>query len=467
MLAKYDFVILGGGPGGYVAALRAAQLKKSVALIERDSLGGTCTNYGCIPTKYLLHKTKIFKEFQESRFLEGKKEKIVLNWSRVLEEKRKIVARLARGVEFLLKKNGVEFIKGYGHLKNEKQMVIQVQDEEKIIEGEKIILATGSRAAELPFLKPDGEKVITSQEALELAEIPRSILVIGAGAIGLEMATIFSRLGTKVTVLEIMAQILPGCDREMSLRLERILKAQGLEIFTQMKIETCHLESDKIILRGTSLKTRAPFEFRAEKILLAVGRKPNSEEIQKSLPQIALKNGGFIEVDSYLETSVPDIFAVGDLRGGKLLAHKAFHEGVLAVENALGEKKLLQNRALPLAVFTDPEFASVGLTEEEAKERGIKVQTGLFPLQANGRAATLEVTEGMVKLLASEEDEVIGAHIISPQASEFISEVTLAINRGLTIRDLSSSIHIHPTLSEALAEAALKAKNRALHILNF
>jgi len=463
---KWDVAILGGGPGGYVAAIRAAQLKKRVVLVEKDKIGGTCMNYGCIPAKYLLHQTKIYKELKENKNIEGPLEKIKCNWKKVQEEKNKIVDRLVKGIEFLMRKNGIEILKGEGFVKSEKQIAAKTEGGEKILESDKIILATGSRPAALPFLEPNGKEVVTSREALEFDSIPKRMLVVGAGAVGLEMGTIYHRLGSDVSVLEIMPTILPGSDREIATRLERILKQQGLEIHTQMKIEESSIKEGRVSLKGTNLKTQSAFEFEAEKVLLAVGRKPNTEGLTGKDLKLLLDEQGFVKVNSQLETSIPGIYAIGDMIGGYLFAHKASHEGIIAAENASGLKAEMNYKALPLAIYTEPEFSSVGLSEEEAKKRGIKIQVGLFSLQANGRALTLGRQEGAVKIITDEEDEIIGAHILAPNASEFISEISLAMKRGLKIQDVSSSIHIHPTLSEAVMEAAMKAKNQAIHILN-
>jgi dihydrolipoamide dehydrogenase len=466
MNEKCDVAILGGGPGGYVAAIRAAQLKKRVVLVEKDKIGGTCMNYGCIPAKYLLHQTKIYKELKENKNIEGPLEKIKCNWKKVQEEKNEIVERLVKGIEFLLRKNGIKIFKGEGFIKSEKQITVKTEGGEKILESEKIILATGSRPAALPLLEANGKEAVTSREALEFDDIPKRMLIIGAGAVGLEMGTIYQRLGSDVSVLEIMPTILPGSDKEMATRLERILKQQGLKIHTQMRIETCGLKDGTVSLNGTSLKTQSPFEFEAEKVLLAVGRKPNTEGLTGKDLKLLLGEQEFVKVNSQLETSIPGVYAIGDMIGGYLFAHKASHEGIIAAENASGLKAEMNYKALPLAVYTEPEFSSVGLTEEEAMERGIKIQVGLFSLQANGRALTLGRQEGAVKIIADENDEIIGAHILAPNASEFISEISLAMKRGLKIQDVSSSIHIHPTLSEAVMEAAMKAKNQAIHILN-
>lgn len=463
---KYDLAIIGGGPGGYVAATRAAQLGKKVVLVEKDRLGGTCLNYGCIPAKYLLHETKLYREIQESKNLKGPVKDLKCDWERVQKEKKEVVEKVVSGVEFLLKKSKVDVVKGTGFLKNESQVVVKTQGEEKILEAQKIILATGSKPTKLPFLAPNGKEVVTSQEALEFESIPKKMLVIGAGAIGLEIGTIYQRLGSDVTILEILPSILPGSDKEMVIRLDRILKLQGLKIQTQMRIESAQIKEGTVSLQGTCLETRSSFEFEAEKALLATGRKPDSEVLAEKDFQTLLDDQGFFKVNSFLETAIPGIYAIGDMIGGKLLAHKAAHQGILAAENAFGAKREMDYRALPWAVYTEPEFSSVGLTEEEAQEKGIEMKVGLFPLSANGRSLTMRAQSGLVKIIADKRDKVIGAHIIAPSASEFISEVALAMSKGLRIQDVSSSIHIHPSLSEAVMEAALKAEGKAIHILN-
>jgi dihydrolipoamide dehydrogenase len=466
MSEKRDFVIIGGGPGGYLAAMRAAQLHKTVTLIDRDRVGGTCINYGCIPTKYLLHQTKILKEVAGTRTLEGPVGEIRLNWKKVQEGRQGVVDRLVNGIVFLLEKGKVEIVKASARLRPDRTVAITSAAGERVLEGGKVIVATGSRAADLPFLKADGRTVITSTEALELAEVPKSLLVIGAGAVGLEMGSIYRRLGTDVTVLEILPQALPGTDRESVTRLERVFKKQGLKVFTEMRIDEAAVSGDGVTLKGLCVKTDTRFEYHGEKVLLSAGRKPNTADLFEGEPFLEM-NRGFIKVGPTLETNVPGVYAIGDVIGGKLLAHKAYSDALVAVDNASGlPRRTVDYRALPMAVFTEPEFASVGLTQEEALAEGIKVQAGVFPLQASGRALTMDATDGLIKVLADESDRVIGAHIVAPGASEMIPVLTMAVAKGMTLEELDSIIYIHPSLSEAIGEAALKAKNKALHILN-
>jgi len=466
MAEKRDIVIIGGGPGGYLAAMRAAQLEKSVTLIDLDRVGGTCINYGCIPTKYLLHQTKILKEVAGTKTLEGPVGEVRLNWTKVQEGRQGVVDKLVNGIVFLLEKGKVEIVKAPARLRADRSVIVRTPEGERVFEADKVIVATGSQAAGLPFLKPDGRTVITSTEALELPEVPKSLLVIGAGAIGLEMGSIYKRLGTDVTVLEIMPQILPGADKEAVTRLERAMKKQGLKIFTEMRIDEAAVEEGAVTLRGLGLKSNAPFEFRAEKVLLSAGRKPNTADLFDGDPCLAMDRG-FIRVNAALETNVPGIYAIGDVIGGKLLAHKAYHDALVAADNAAGlPLRTVDYKALPMAVFTEPEFASVGLTQEEASAKGIEVKCGVFPLQASGRALTMDAADGMIKVMADGSDRVIGAHLVAPGASDMIPVLTMAVAKGMTLEELDGIIYIHPTLSEAIGEAALKAKNKALHILN-
>jgi dihydrolipoamide dehydrogenase len=466
MAEKRDIVIIGGGPGGYLAAMRGAQLRKKITLVEEDRIGGTCINYGCIPTKYLLHQTKILKEVKGTRTLLGPVDQVSLDWTKVQAGRASVVDRLASGIVFLLEKGKVEIVKGTARLKAARTVTVRTSDGEKAFEADKVIVATGSRAASLPFLKPDGRTVVTSTEALEFADIPKSLLVVGAGAIGLEIGSVYRRLGADVTILEILPGILPGSDRETASRLDRVFKKHGPKVLTEMRIEAAAVAEGQVTLKGTCLRTNAPFAYSAEKCLIAAGRKPNTDRLFDGPPFLEMDRAGFIKVNGKLETSAPAIYAIGDVIGGKLLAHKAYHDAVVAVENAAGLAKEVDDTALPMAVFTDPEFASVGLTSEEAAERGLKIQSGVFPLQASGRAMTMDAIDGMVKIISDDAHRIIGAHLLAPGASDMIPVLTMAVAKGMKLEDVSSLIYIHPSLSEAVGEAALKAKNEALHILN-
>ncbi len=466
MAEKRDIVIIGGGPGGYLAAMRAAQFGKRITVVEADRIGGTCINYGCIPTKYLLHQTKILKEVAGTKTLEGPTGEVRLNWALAQRGRQAVVDSLVKGLVFLLEKGKVEIVKGTARLGAGRVVTARTAEGERTFETDKVIVATGSRAASLPFLRPDGRLVVTSREALEFAEVPKSLIVVGAGAIGLEIGSIYRRLGVDVTVLEILPGLLPGADREAAGRLDRVFKKQGPKVLTQMRIEAAAVGEAGVTLSGTCLKTGAAFSYTAEKCLLAAGRRPNTEGLFDGDFSLELDRGGFIKVDARLETGVPGVYAIGDVIGGKLLAHKAYRDAVVAVENACGLDRKADDAAVPMAVFTEPEFASVGLTEEEAAAKGLRIKSGVFPLQASGRAMTMDATDGLIKVLADGTDKVVGAHVVAPGASDLIPVLTMAVARGMTLEDLEGIIYIHPSLSEGIGEAALKANGRALHILN-
>ncbi len=465
-MEKYDITVIGAGPGGYVAAIRAAQLGSKVLLTEKEKVGGVCMNWGCIPTKYLIQKARSFRELKSNTALTGPIENIFLDWNKVQQEKNSIIRRLTNGIEFILKKNGVNLLDGKALIKDKNNILVETKEGEQPVETEKIILATGSSPASLPFLKTTGREVLDSRHILELNTIPQSLIIIGAGAIGLEMGMIFHSLGTEVTVLEIMPAILPGSEEALSRRLERILKRKGMNILTRMKINKVEIKEGEVNIKGNSLATEKDFSFQAEKVLVAAGRKPNSDIFYSAFPSVKQENSGFIQVNSRMETQIPGIYAVGDVVGGKLLAHKASHEGIVAAENACGKKREMSYRAVPLAVFTEPEFASVGLTESQLKEQGLDYSLGYFGLQANGRALAMGETDGGVKVLTDKNGKILGAHILSPHASEIIIELVLAIEKGLKARDIGSLIHIHPTLSESVMEASLNVAKESIHVLN-
>jgi len=467
MIKEYDVAVIGAGPGGYVAAIRCAQLGKNVLLAEKENLGGVCINWGCIPTKFLIHQLKLFQEIKENKNIQGPVDQIKINLEKLQGNKKRGVDRLVKGIEFILNRNKVSVIKGEARFVSPDEIIINGKKRKDDIRAKKIILATGSRPGNLPLMKANGNEIMNSKQALEITRVPSNLLVIGAGVIGLEIGSLFNRLGAEVTVLEIMPQILPGSDAKTAKILQRELKRQGLEIQTEMKIQEYSVKKDRVAVKGTDLKKDSPFGFKAEKILLAVGRQPNSDKIQKELPDLELDKHGFVKVNEFMETNIENIYAIGDLTGGKLLAHKASHEGIVAAENAAGGHKKMDHSAVPSSVFTEPECSSVGLTEEEAQEKyGDDVRIGKFPLRASGRAVTLGSMEGFVKIIAHKNEKVLGAHILSPHSSEMIHEVTLALKYGIKISELGSLVHVHPTLSESIMESALNAQNKAIHILN-
>jgi dihydrolipoamide dehydrogenase len=466
-MEKRNLAIIGGGPGGYLAALRATQLGLSVVLFEQEKVGGICINVGCIPTKYLLHQTGIYHQLKTNKTLEGPISEFKLNWPKVQQGRRGVVDRLVKGLEFLLAKNKVQVIKGQAKLTAPGEITARTATGEIVFRADKIILASGSRPADFPFLRFNGREVISSTEALALTEPPKSLLVVGAGAIGLELGSVYQRLGTEVTILEIMPAILPGTDKATAQRLERVLRKQGLKIHLQMNIESAEVNSGQVKLKGVSMTDGQPFEFSAEKVLIAAGRKPNIEDLVFDQSLLRLQKGNFVEVDRHCQTSMPGVYAIGDLIGGKLLAHKAYYDGRVAAESAAGHPAETDYTALPAAIFTEPELATVGLSQEEAETQGLEIKIGEFPLQANGRALTMDSPDGLVRIIANRKtDEVLGAHVLAPHASEMLPVLTMAASRRLKLNELDSIIYIHPTLSEAIGEAALKADHKALHLLN-
>lgn len=454
---KTDLLILGAGPGGYVAAIRASRMGIKTTLVERHKVGGVCLNYGCIPTKTLLSKTALLAEVRKARRFGLSAENVNLDFAKLSSFKERVVKGLVMGIEKILLDSGVEIIREEGRFIDETKLELSSGE---TVEFNHAIIATGSRNRDLERIRVDGHNVIDSTGALSLNEAPASLLVIGAGAIGLEIGTIFARLGTRVTVVEMMPEILPGMDAELCRALRIILTKEGMKF---------HL--------GTTVKTLKPLpnggieaeingingQLKAEKALLAVGRAPNTESLERlSFETIS---GGFLKVSDSLDTSVPGIKAVGDVTGPPLLAHRASHQGIYAVEVIAGRPPEVEPPPIPGAVFTEPELAAVGYTKKAAEEElGVEAVEHVFPLQAVSRARAVGVSEGAFKIVSDETGKILGAHILAPNAGELIAEASFAMRLGLTVRDLAETIHIHPTLSEGLMETALLAEGRGIHI---
>ncbi len=447
----YDLIIVGGGPGGYSAALRASQLGMKVLLVEKKRIGGVCLNEGCIPTKALLHAAHTLLEMKKGEEFGLHLGSFGLEWERVQAYVRRSVEKLVGGVEYLLRKTGVEVIEGEGSLLGPGR--VKVGEEE--FSSRWVILATGSRPMELAQI-PFGGRILTSSRLMFTDRIPRSLVIVGAGAIGLEMATAFSLLGAEVKVVEALATPLGGMDRDMASFLLRALREVGVEVLTSTKVEGAEQGNG-----GVRLRLQDGKELEAEFVLVSVGRVPNSEIFK---PLLEVDDRGFLKVDPSLQTSMEGVYAIGDIVGPPLLAHKAHHQGVYVVEKLAG-KEAAPPRVIPMAVFTEPEFASVGLNETRARALGLKFKKARFPLAANGRAVTLE-QEGVVKVLSDEDGRLLGVQILAPSASEIISEAALAIREGLKASRLADAVHVHPTVSEALMEAAMALEGRAIHILN-
>lgn len=452
-------VVIGGGPGGYVAAIRAAQLGARVTLIEKDRIGGTCLNRGCIPTKALLHDAKLLRSLKNSSVFRYEPPNPSSLLQSMMERKEKVVDELVKGIEFLLSSYRVKAIQGEAHLLGSKQVeIIKKEKEREALEADAILLATGSISKSIPHCSPDREKIITSDEALELREVPQEMVIVGGGYIGVELATFFNTLGSKVTIVEIMANILPGIEEEVVRNLRRIFEKEGIQIFTSSSIEEVCEEETRLELKIDTPKGK--MKLSCEKVLLAVGRIPN---IPSGLTQIGIENTPEgIKVNSYLETTLPDVYAIGDVVGETMLAPIAMEQGVLASENAMGFKRQWKKPLIPLCIFSYPEVASVGLTEREAKERG-PIKIGRFPFRSNPKAILSGEPEGWIKVIASQKDDtILGIHILGPEANILASLALTMI--GGKLGEFTRLLQAHPTIPEALREACLDVDGLAIHL---
>ncbi len=462
-MAEKEIVVIGGGPGGYVAAIRAAQLGGKVTLIEKEELGGTCLNWGCIPTKALLRGVEILETVQGAKDFGILAGEVRVDFSRLMTQKDRAVKTLVAGVNGLMKSNGIEVIKGKARFLSPKQMEVVDEKGQKVtIQAQKIIIATGSGSATLPVPGAQLPGVIDSTGALQLKQIPGSMAIIGAGPIGMEFGTIFAALGTQVTVIEMMPQILPTEDPEIASALDKSLRRLKIQILINSRLKEIVAGSAKglkiAVVTGEGEKT-----FEAETVLMAVGRKPNLEGLGLQEAGIGFSKKG-IEINEKMETNVPGVYAVGDVTGKWLLAHFAFAQGTVAAENALGQEARMDSRVVPRCVYTLPEVASVGMTEKEAKEAGHELKVGRFPFAANGKATILGERNGFVKIISeSKYDEILGVHIFGPHATDLIGEAVLAMRLEGTALDVAQAIHPHPTLTEAMMEAALDVEGMALH----
>ena len=463
----YDLVVIGAGPGGYVAAIRAAQLGLKVALIEKDpSLGGTCLNVGCIPSKVLLESSELYHGAKTKLSQHGiGVGSLTLDLGTMMKRKQRVVAELTDGVASLMKKNKITVLRGRG--------TILAVDRVQVAPGEgaapseiaarAILLATGSAPAALPFLPFDGQRVVDSTDALSFDGVPEKLVVIGAGAVGLELGSVWARLGAAVTVVEMMPQIAPFADTQMAKTLQRSLKQQGLDIRLKTRVEAAQLGEGGVTLtlKGGKGETE---ELRGDKVLVAVGRKPYSEGLGLERVGVTVDSKGRVPVDRSFRTSVPSIYAIGDLIEGPMLAHKAEEEGVAVAEQLAGKAGHVNYEAIPNIIYTSPELAVVGLSEEQAKEQKLVYRVGRFLFRANGRAKSLAEEEGMVKILAeAKTDRLLGVHIVGPRASEMIAELVLAFEFHASAEDIARTVHAHPTLSEIVKEAALAVDNRSIH----
>ena len=465
MSENYNVVVVGGGPAGYVCSIRLAQLGYKTACIDsRETLGGTCLNVGCIPSKSLLN---LSEKFHEAKKLSDKGieiESIKLNLEKMMKNKEKAVINLTKGVEFLLKKNKITFINGHARIKSSKKLSIVGADEtEKIIDTDNIVICTGSEPVSLPNVSFDEKKIISSTGALSLKSVPKKMLVIGAGYIGLEMGSVWSRLGSEVHIIEFLNHITPGMDREVSNEFMKILQKQGLKFHLDTKVESISKVSDIIKIKSLNKKGEKK-DFECDVVLIAIGRKPKIENLNLETIGIELDDKKRIKVDNKYRTNINNIYAIGDVIDGPMLAHKAEDEGIAVAEIIDGQAGHVNYDVIPGVVYTSPEVAVIGKTEEQLKADKVNYKVGKFSLMGNSRAKTINETDGFVKIIAdSKTDKVLGVHMIGSNAGELIAEMALAMEFGASSEDIARTCHAHPTFSEAIKESALSVDKRAIH----
>ena len=465
---KFDVVIIGSGPGGYVAAIRAGQLGLRTALVEKEKeLGGACLNVGCIPSKALLTSSDHFMFAKKEAAKHGIMiENATVDLNKMLQRKDKAVKTINTGVRSLMKTNKVTTFEGLGTITAHGKVSVKGSDgNTQEVETKNIIIATGSVPVEFPFAKFDGQTIVSSTEALCFTETPKKFLVIGAGAIGLELGSVWSRLGSDVTILEFLPRIAVGFDLELSNLLQRSLTAQGITFHLEAKVSAIEVKDGRAV--ATATKGNEELKFDADKVLVCVGRKPFSEGLGVEKIGIEFDEKKRIKVDKHFKTNVDGIYAIGDVIAGPMLAHKAEDEGIASVEHMAGKDGHINYDAIPGIIYTNPELAGVGVTEEQAKEQKLGYRVGRFPFRASGRALANEELDGMVKIIAeAKTDRIIGGHVLQHAASELIAEIVSVIEFGGSSEDLARTTHAHPTLSEAVKEAAMNVEKRALHILN-
>jgi dihydrolipoamide dehydrogenase len=461
-----DVVVIGGGPGGYVAAIRAAQLGLSTVCVEKDkALGGTCVNVGCIPSKAMLQSSEHYEFFRshagEHGLVVGD---VRLDLARMLKRKDDVVAQNTKGLEFLFKKNKITWAKGTGTLERNNVVSVKGEDGNAIsYQAKTVIIATGSEPIALPSLEFDEERVLSNTGALRIPEVPKHLIVIGGGVIGLELGSVWRRLGAEVTVVELLPTILPGMDADVIKEMDRVLRKQGMEIRTDARVVGGKRQADRVridIEQGGKMES-----LEGDCVLVSVGRRPSLTGVDAKALGIATTRRGEIVVDDQMRTNIPGVFAIGDAVGGKLLAHKAEEEGVVAAEVIAGKPARMHYRSIPSVVYTWPEVASVGLAEDEVKQSGREYRAGKFPFSANGRARTMGESVGFVKFIAdAKTDALLGAHLVGPNVSELVAEVVMAFEFDGSSEDIGITVHAHPTLAETVKEAALAVLGRSIHI---
>jgi len=456
---NFDVAILGGGPGGYVSAIRASKLGLKVAVVEKYHLGGVCLNWGCIPTKALYHVAASLEEIKKASIFGIEVSDPKLDFGKAMSRKNDIVEMQRRGLAFHFKKNNIELFYGTGRLISHNTIKVETKDGKVLIKAEKLIVATGSEAFSVPPFTLDNHGILDNKGLLSLDKLPSSLLIVGGGVVGSEFANIFSTFGTKVTMVEMLPGILSTEDEEVSQVIYKTFRSKGIEIYTKTRVEEVKTKTSSYVMKLSNGKA-----VEAEKVLISVGRKPNSSSIGLDKIGVETDSSGYIKVDSNLKTSISNIYAVGDVIGGFQLAHVASEEGKIAAENIVGKNKTMNYKVIPWAVFTSPEIGTVGLNEDQAIQKGYKVCVGSFPFSSSGKAYMTGETTGFIKIVTDKETgEILGAQMIGPRASELVHEIAVAMKGEVVIDDLAATVHSHPTLSEAVMEAAEDCFGIATH----
>ena len=465
-MAKYDVAIIGSGPGGYVAAIRAGELGLKTIVVEKDPfLGGTCLHIGCIPTKVLLHHADVYDHFKNAAELGFEVSGLKINWANILARKNKIVTKHAKGIEFLFKKNKVEWVQGWGKYDGPGKVCVEKDGKKSTIEANNILLVSGSEAKSLPGIEPDHKQILTNRSILQLPEIPKTLIVIGAGAVGVEFASIFNSFGTEVTILEALPRVVPVEDEEISAELDKTYRKKGINIFTSCIVEGVKKDAKGVTVSFKDKDGKAQ-TLQAEKLLLAVGRQAMTDNcgLEKSKAKV---DRGFVYVNQHMETEEPGLYAVGDIVAGlPQLAHAAMMEGIVAVTHIAGKPThTIVKTRIPNATYCEPQIGSIGMTERQAREAGLDVKVGKFPFIGNSKASILNHHEGFIKVVAEDKSgELLGVHIIGPLATEILAEPVTALQLEATVDDMMFMVHAHPTLWEALGDAFSSVRGLAIHI---
>ena len=464
MSEKFDVTVIGGGPGGYVCAIRLSQLGLKTACIEfRGSLGGTCLNVGCIPSKNLLNFSENFHKAKNFTNIGIEVGEVKLNLSKMMKNKDKAVADLTKGIEFLFKKNKVTYFKGKGSFKSSNEISILADNKETVIQTDKTIISTGSEPVSIPGIDFDEEKILSSTGALSISKLPKKMIIVGGGYIGLEMGSVWSRLGTQVEVVEYLDHITPGMDKEISKEFEKILKKQGIKFHLNTKVEKINKNINGVSI-NTLDKSNKKNTIEADVVLISVGRRPFTKYLNLEKIGVQTDKKGMVKVNKSFETNIKNIYAIGDVIDGPMLAHKAEEEGIAVAEIIAGQSGHVNYDVIPGVIYTTPEVAYVGKTEEQLKVNKTNYKVGKFPFLANSRAKAINEPEGFVKILAdTKTDKVLGVHIIGPHAGEMIAEMSVAMEFGASSEDIARTCHAHPTFSEAIKEAALSVDKRQIH----